>query len=222
MKDKYLILLIIGVILVIAGRWLVSGKIYEGLIDTSTVAMVTLSDSTSYYADQGLTNIPNWNNISGAFTQVSGSYGQLVAVSSLNQANYGTEFGAFNWKTVPGTIKQVSFDYPMVCAITPSGLLVYIDNITSNPTTALWITPSGSQASKAFNCISISMGRAYAAGTDNKVWYCPDFHTPVWVDVSTGVLSGIPIVSISFDGGEVVVVDSSNRPYYANKNIYNI
>ena len=219
MKEKYLLMFIIGVLLVTVGLWL-SRDIKEGLADTSSVVLVSLTPNNTYYADQGLTNLPNWSPASGTFKQVSGSMGQLIGVNASNQAYYGTQFNIpgspYNWLTIPGSVTQVSYDYPLVVGLTPAQTVVFIDNIPSNPQTATWAAVGGTQATKTFRYIETSLGRAYGAGTDNQLWYCDNIRVPVWVNVSTGVLAGATIISISFDGDQVGVITSNNIYFFAD------
>lgn len=219
MKEKYLLMFIIGVLLVTVGLWL-SRDIKEGLADTSSVVLVSLTANNTYYADQGLTNLPNWSPASGTFKQVSGSMGQLVGVSPSNQAYYGTQFSIpgspYNWLTIPGNVTQVSYDYPLLVGLNEQQTVVLIENIPSNPQTAKWAAVGGTQATKAFRYIEMSLGRAYAAGTDNQLWYCDNIRAPAWVNVSTGVLAGATIISISFDGDQVGVITSNNVYFFAD------
>jgi hypothetical protein len=221
----YLHMLVFGVLLVIVGLWLLgeTDDIYEGLADTSKLVMASLISNNIYYADIGLGNSPNWTSIGGSYKQMSASVGRIIAVNTSNQAYYGTKYdlsGAlFNWVQIPGSVSQVSFNYPMVAGRTPQNTIVYIENVTANPTTAMWKAVGGTQASKTFNYITISQGAAIGAGTDNQLWYCPDIRTPAWINISTALLAGIAVKNISFDGGDVAVIDTSNRVYFANKNI---
>ena len=219
MKEKYLLMFIIGVLLVTVGLWL-SRDIKEGLADTSTLVLVSLTADNTYYADQGLTNLPNWRPASGSFKQVSGSMGQLIGVNASNQAYYGTQFSIpgspYNWLAIPGSVTQVTYDYPLVVGLTPAQTVVFIENIPSNPQTATWTAVRGTQATKTFRYIETSLGRAYGAGTDNQLWYCDNIRQPVWVNVSTGVLSGATIISISFDGDEVGVITNNNIYFFAD------
>jgi len=215
-----LLMLLVGFILVIGGLWIVwKDPTIEGLVDTSMMVMVSLGANNTYYADIGLTNSPNWLAVGGTYKQISGSMGRVIAVDSGNRAYYGTKYGitgsAFTYVVIPGNVTQVSFSYPMAVALTTSQTVVYIDNIPANPQTAVWTPVGGAQAAWRFNYIATSKGMAIAAGTDNKVWYCDDIHTPIWVNISTGVLSGIPVKNIAFDNDEVAVIDTSNNVYFA-------
>lgn len=219
-------MLVFGVLLVIVGLWLLGKKddIYEGLADTSKVVMASLISNNIYYADIGLANSPNWTSIGGSYKQMSASMGRIIAVNTSNQAYYGTKYdlsGAlFNWVLIPGLVSQVSFNYPMVAGRTPQNTIVYIENITANPTTAIWKAVGGAQASKTFNYIAISMGAAVGAGTDNQLWYCPDIRTPAWLNISRmTILSGISVKNISFDGEEVAVIDTSDKVYFARDTV---
>jgi hypothetical protein len=217
----YLLMYVIGFILVIGGIWLLwRGETVEGMADTSTVVMTALGGNNTYFADVGLTNQPNWSMTGGTYKQISGSMGRLIGVNSQDRAYYGTKFdiagSAFNWLAIPGNVMQVSFDYPMVVGLNLSKTVVYIDNVPSNPQTAVWLGVGGTQASKTFNYIAMNNGMAVGAGVDNKVWYCSDIRLPVWVDISTGLLSGIVVKNIAFDGNDLAVVDTNNNVYVAN------
>ena len=212
---------VIGFILVIGGIWLLwRDNTVEGMADTSTVVMAALSSNNTYFADVGLTNLPNWSAAGGAYKQISGSMGRLIGVDSNNRAYYGTKFdisgSAFNWLAIPGEVKQVSFDYPMVVGLRTTNMVVYIDNIPSNPQTATWKSVGGSSASKTFNYIAMNNAMAVGAGTDNRIWYCSDIRAPTWLDISTGLLAGIVVKNIAFDGDDVAVVDTNNIVYFAN------
>ena len=224
MKNKYLLIFIIGVVLVIAGLWLSFSKkpIYEGLIDTSIVVMIGLGSSDTYYADQGLTSAPNWKAVSGTFTQISGSAGRLIGVTSANAVSYGTQYSLpgspYNWVSVGGTMRQVNFDYPFVVGVDTTGIVQYIDNITSNPTAVKWTTQAGILATKTFKYVATSLGRGYGIGTDNIVWYVPNIRSGEWKNVS-GILTGMTLTQLVFEGDQVAVIDSTGTIYYANTNI---
>jgi hypothetical protein len=224
MKNKYLLMFIIGVILVIAGLWLSFSKkpVYEGLIDTSIVVMIGLGATDTYYADQGLTSAPNWKAVSGTFTQISGSAGRLIGVTSANAVSYGTQYSVpgspYNWVSVGGTMRQVNFDYPFVVGVDTAGIVKYINNITSNPTTAAWTTQTGILATKTFKCVATSLGRGFGIGTDNIVWYVPNIRSGEWKNVS-GILTGMTLTQIVFEGDQVAVIDSTGTIYYADTNI---
>jgi hypothetical protein len=220
-------MLLVGFVLVIGGLWIVwRDQSIEGLADTSTVVMTSLGPNNTYYADIGLTNSPNWLAVGGTYKQISGSMGRVLAVDSGNRAYYGTKYGitgsAFMYALIPGNVTQVSFSYPMAVALTTSQTVVYIDNIPGNPQTAVWTAVQGGQAGWRFNYIATSRGMAIGAGADNQMWYCPDIHSPIWVNISTGLLAGIPVKSIAFDNDEVAVVDANNSVYFANKKISTI
>jgi len=217
----YLHMLVFGVLLVIVGLWLLgeTEDIYEGLADTSKVVMASLISNNIYYADIGLGNSPNWRSIGSSYKQMSASMGRIVAVKATNKADYGTKYDLsgvlFNWVEIPGFVSQVSFNYPMVAGLSEQNTIIYIENITANPATAVWKAVGGAQASKRFNYIAISLGAAIGAGTDNQLWYCPDIRTPAWENISTGVLGGVPVKNISFDVDEAAVIDTSDRVYFA-------
>jgi hypothetical protein len=195
------------------------------MADTSSMVLAAITPTGTFYANQGLGNSPNWASTSGVFKQLSGSMGRIIAVGANNQAQYGTKYdiagSAFTWTLIPGSVTQVSFNYPMVIGLTTAQKVVYIDNVTYKTSSAVWTPVGGTDSAKAktFNYVALSQGSAYGAGTDNKLWYCPDVRTPVWVDVSTGVLANIPVRTISFDVNQVVVVDSSNRVYFADTSL---
>jgi hypothetical protein len=220
MKYQYL-MLIIGVVLIIAGLWLSYRKpLVEGLADTSLIVMVGSTGSNLHYADQGLTNSPNWKAVGGGLTQMSGSYGRLIGVNGTS-VYYGTQYdipgSPFKWVSVPGAMTQVSFEYPLVVGVDTAGLIKYIDNIAASPTTATWKQNSGELASKTFKWVSTSLGRAYAIGTDNKIWYVNNARTGSWIDV-TGSLIGKTFTQVAFDANQVIVLDSANKVYYADSN----
>ena len=220
----YLLMVVVGFILVIGGLWIVwRDRTIEGLADTSTVVMVSLGPNNTYYADIGLTNRPNWLAVGGTYKQISGSMGRVLALDSVNRAYYGTKYGitgsAFMYTLIPGNVTQLSFSYPMAVGLTTSQTVVYIDNVPANPQSAIWTAVQGTQAGWRFNYIATSVGMAIAAGTDNQIWYCSDIHVPMWVNISTGVLAGIPVKSIAFDNEEVAVVDANNNVYFADKKI---
>lgn len=219
----HLLMFLVGFILVIGGLWMLrEERTVEGLADTSTVVMAAIAGNTTYYADIGLTNLPNWTNTgAGSFKQLSGSMGRLMGVHATeNKAYYGTMFGltgtAFKWEVIPSNIQQISFDYPMVVGRTLSNTIVYINNIASNPSVAAWTPVQGADAGKTFNYIAMNNGAAIGAGTDNKIWYCRDVRSPVWRDVSTGLLTGISIRNMAFDGDDATVIDTNNTVYFAN------
>lgn len=176
----------------------------------------------TFYADIALTNTPNWTNTgAGSFKQLSGSMGRLMGVHTTeNRAYYGTKFDlsgtAFKWEAIPNSVQQISFDYPMVVGRTLSNTIVYINNISSNPTGAVWTPVQGTSAAKTFNYIAMNNGTAIGAGTDNKIWYCPDVRSPVWSDISTGLLTGRVIKNMAFDGDDVTVIDTNDTVYFAN------
>jgi hypothetical protein len=220
----YLLMYVIGFILVIGGIWLLlKGETVEGMADTSTVVMAAIGGNNTYFADIGLTNQPNWSITGGEYKQISGSMGRLIGVNNANIAYYGTKFdivgSAFKWLAIPGAttrVTQVSFDYPMVVGLTESKTIVYIKNVPSNPQTAVWEKVAGSDENKTFNYITMNNGAAVGAGTDNKIWYCRDVRSPVWRDISTGLLTGRSIRNMAFDGNDVAVVDTNNTVYFAN------
>jgi hypothetical protein len=212
---------VVGIVLVIGGLWMVwSGPTVEGLADTSRIVMISLGSANTYYADTGLTNSPNWLPVGGTYKQIAGSMGRVIAVDLANSAYYGTKYGiagsAYNYLKIPGSVTQVSFDYPMVVGLIASKTVVYIDNVPANPQTATWAAARGAEAAKTFNYIATSDGTAIAAGTDNQLWYCKDVHIPTWINIGTGLLAGIAIKSIAYEGDEVAVVDVNGVVYFAS------
>ena len=214
-------MLIIGVVLIIAGLWLsFYGKpMLEGMADTSLIVMIGTTGSNMYFADQGLTNSPNWAQVGGSITQMSGSRGRVVGVRS-NSLWYGTQYNIpgsqFNWVAFNGTMTQVSFDYPFLLALDTGGVINYVDDVTSSSTLA-WKQNTGLLASKPFKWVSASIGRAYAIGTDNLIWYVNNVRTGSWLEV-TGSLTGKTFTQIVFDANQVYVIDDGNKVYYADSN----
>ena len=182
--------------------------------------MVGSTGSNLYYADQGLANSPNWKTVGGSLTQLSGSLGRLVGVNGTSVL-YGTQYdipgSAFKWVSVPGAMSQVSFEYPLVVGVDTGGLIKYINNISTSPTTASWTQNSGELASKTFKWVSVSVGRAYAIGTDNRIWYVNNVRTGSWLEV-TGSLTGKTFTQVAFDANQVLVLDNANVVYYADSN----
>lgn len=118
-------------------------------------------------------------------------------------------------------MRQVNFDYPFVVGVDTAGIVKYIDNITSNPTTATWTTQTtqtGILATKAFKYVATSLGRGFGIGTDNIVWYVPNIRSGEWKNVS-GILTGMTLTQLVFEGDQVAVIDSTGTIYYANTNI---
>ena len=230
MKNKYFVIFIIGVVLVIAGLWFSFAKkpLYEGLVDTSALVLVGISSSDTYYADKDLISSPNWKNVSGSFKQISASKGRLVGVTTSNTVKYGTQYSIpgspFNWVDVPGTMKQVYFDFPFVVGLDMNGVVKYINDITSiSSTSPSWITPRGTNSSRPFRYIATSLGRAYGVTDDSPlIWYTPDIRSGRdWIQVSNSLFSvlisgQIPITQITFDGDTVALVNSRQEIYYAD------
>jgi hypothetical protein len=196
---------------------------FDPVTGTAGRRMTTRVTTTGiFYADIGLTNSPNWTNTgAGSLIQLSGSMGRLMGVHGTeNRAYYGTKFDlsgtAFKWEAIPGEVRQISFDYPMVVGRNLSNTIIYITNLSSNPTGAVWTPVQGTSAAKTFNYIAMNNGTAIGAGTDNKIWYCPDVRTPVWSDVGTVLLTGRIIKNMAFDGDDVTVIDTNNTVYFAN------
>ena len=212
MKNIYVYILIIGVILCIAGLWL-SQRVEGFQLGTSSLVLGGIgTDGTVYLADAGLNNSPNWANASGNMSQISGSLGQFVGVTSGN-VFYGSQTpgSPFAWKQITGTgATQVSFDYPKVAAVMGSSIGYLADVTVTNPTFTM-MTPSVS-----IKWIDISIGAAYAVGTNN-VYYCPNITASSWSwsDV-TGSLAGNTFTQVSYDSNSVVVLTSNNNLWYAS------
>jgi len=212
MKNIYVYILIIGVILCIAGLWL-SQRVEGFQLGTSSLVLGGIgTDGTVYLADAGLNNSPNWANASGNMSQISGSLGQFVGVTSGN-VFYGSQTpgSPFAWKQITGTgATQVSFDYPKVAAVMGSSIGYLADVTVTNPTFTM-MTPSVS-----IKWIDISIGAAYAVGTNN-VYYCPNITASSWSwsDV-TGSLAGNTFAQVSYDSNSVVVLTSNNNLWYAS------
>ena len=216
---KYLFVLLIGVILTIVGLWLSYKPVKEGMANTDQVMLGGIGPgSIVHTATTGLTGRPNWANVSGGLTQISGSLGQMVGVIN-NVVYYGSQYSiagaAYNWVVVPGSMIQVDFDYPMVAGVNTSGKIQYIDDVTTSPTTSVFKNIPSTQS---FKWVSISIGRAYAIGTDNLIYYTPDVRTSAWVNV-TGSIAGKTFLNLSYDGDDVVVLDNANKIYYANSGL---
>lgn len=212
MKNIYVYIFIIGVILFIAGLWL--SQRVEGFQSTAGLLLAGIgTDGTVYLADSGLTNIPNWSNISGKMIQISGSMGQIVGVNSSNEVWYTKQASAGMasiWKQIPGTATQVAFDFPKLIAIMGSSV-GYIPDVTiANP---VFTTKNVTGALKS---IDLSLGSAYAVGTDNKIYKCADTTASnwSWTDI-TGSIAGKPFMQLSCDAGTVGVVTESNELYYS-------
>jgi hypothetical protein len=213
MKNIYVYIFIIGVILSIAGLWL-SQRI-EGFQSTAGLLLAGIgTGGTVYVADSGLTNSPNWSNISGSFTQISGSMGQIVGVNSskevwyTNQASPGIES---TWKKIPGSATQVAFDFPKVLAVMGDSVGYISDVSVQNPAFTMKNGPVG------FKWIDISLGGSYAIGKNNKIYSCSDITASnwTWTDITTGLIVGKTFAQLSCDGGNVAVVTESNELYYA-------
>ena len=213
MKNIYVYTFIIGVILFIAGLWL--SQRVEGFQGTFGVLLAGIgTGGIVYVADSGLTNSPNWSNISGSFTQISGSMGQIVGVNSskevwyTRQASPGIES---TWKKIPGTATQVAFDFPKVLAVMGDSVGYISDVSVANPAFTMKNGPVG------FKWIDISLGGSYAIGKNNKIYSCADITASnwSWTDITTGVIVGKTFMQLSCDGGNVAVVTESNELYYA-------
>ena len=215
MKNIYVYILIIGVILFIAGLWL-SQRVEGFQSGTSQLLLGAIgTDGTVYIADAGLTSSPNWSSTSGTMKQISGSFGQFIGVNSSNAVFYGTQKPSmpFVWAQIGSTTTsdtQVSFDYPKVAAVMGNSV-GYIPDITVSTPLFTMLTPP-----VAFKWIDISVGSAYAIGTDNKIYYCPNITASQWAwsDV-TKSLSGSTFSQVSYDTNSVVVLTTDNRLWSA-------
>jgi hypothetical protein len=215
MKNIYVYILIIGVILFIAGLWL-SHSVEGFQSGTSRLLLSGIDkDGNIYTADSGLTNSPNWSKINGTMTQVSGSLGQFVGVNSSNAVFYGTQKPSmpFVWTKINDSIAtnvHVSFDYPKVAAVI--GMYVgYIDNVTVATPVFKMLTPP-----IPFKWIDISIGSAYAIGVDNKIYYCPNITGSNWSWSNvTGSLMGKTFEQVSYDSNSVVVLTNDNKLWSA-------
>jgi len=213
MKNIYVYILIIGVILFIAGLWL--SQRVEGFQGTAGLVLAGIgTDGTVYLADSGLTNVPNWSNISGKMTQISGSLGQIVGVNSSQQVWYTKQASAgmaSTWKQIPGTATHVAFDFPKLVAIMGSSVGYIQDVAVANPVFTTKNVPV------ALKSIDISLGSAYAIGTNNKVYSCADITASswAWTDITAGVIVGKSFTQLSCDAVTVAVVTESNDLYYA-------
>lgn len=213
MKNIYVYTFIIGVILFIAGLWL--SQRVEGFQGTFGVLLAGIgTGGIVYVADSGLTNSPNWSNISGSFTQISGSMGQIVGVNSSKEVWYTTQASPgieSTWKKIPGTATQVAFDFPKVLAVMGDSVGYISDVSVANPAFTMKNGPVG------FKWIDISLGGSYAIGKNNKIYSCADITASnwSWTDITTGVIVGKTFMQLSCDGGNVAVVTESNELYYA-------
>jgi hypothetical protein len=173
-------------------------------------------DGSVFLANDGLTNIPNWTAVTEGFKQISGSSGQLVGIDSGNIAHYGNLLsGAFNnykWTVLDGTVTQVSFDFPMMAGINESNKLMYITDVTKSTLFAR------GYEGNTYTYISIKGSAAYAIGTDNSLYYTPNFIESTWVNV-TGTIAGKTFLQVAFDGSDVAVLDSTNTVFYADTNM---
>ena len=217
---NYLFVFLIGVILITVGLWLSYNPVKEGMANTDRVILAGIGPGSSVYvATSGLTGSPNWTSVSGTLRQVSGSLGQMVGITSANAVLYGTQYSIpgspYSWVTTPVSLTQLDFDYPSVFGIDSAGLVKYIDDITTNPTGA---TLRNTTSTRTFKWINMSIGRAYAIGTDNRIYYAADARKPDWMDV-TGTIAGKTFTQVSYDGDDVVVLDSTNKLYYADSKL---
>jgi hypothetical protein len=216
---KYLFVLLIGVILITVGLCLSYKPVKEGMANTDQVMLGGIGPGGLVHtATTGLTGRPNWAAVTGGLTQVSGSLGQMVGVIN-NSVYYGTQYAVagspYAWVQVPGNMIQVDFDYPMVAGVNTSGKIQYIDDVTTSPTTSVFKNIVSTQS---FKWVSISIGRGYAIGTDNLIYYTSDVRSGAWVNVS-GSIAGKTFLNLSYDGDDVVVLDNANKIYYANSGL---
>jgi hypothetical protein len=148
-------------------------------------------------------------------TQVSGSLGQFVGVNSLNKIFYGRDKPSmpFTWTQIGSSTDSnthVSFDYPKVAAVIGNSV-GYISDVTVSTPLFTMLTPP-----VPFKWIDISVGSAYAIGTDNKIYYCPNITASQWSwsDV-TRSMSGTPMSQVSYDTNSVVVLTTGNKLWSA-------
>ena len=217
---KYLFVLLIGVILFTVGLWLSYKPVKEGMVSTDQVMLAGVGPSGLIHtATTGLASRPNWTSVTGNLIQISGSLGQMVGINSTNVVLYGTQYSTpgspYTWVATPVSLTQLDFDYPSVFGIDSAGLVKYIDDITTNPT---GVTLRNTTSTKTFKWINMSIGRAYAIGTDNNIYYAADARNPDWINVS-GSIGGKTFTQLSYDGDDVVVLDSTNKLYYANSGL---
>lgn len=232
MKKIHLYVCLVGVILVIVGLWLFYRypSLKEGLVNTDLVNLAGIGpNGTIFLATSSLTTTPNWRDITGgiALRQLSGSMGQIVGVNASGVVYYGTPNreladGPFTWKTIPAfntPIQQVTFEYPKVLAVTDTGDILYTTDITVNPGVGASYKKFGGIKVK---WISLSVGKAYAIGTDNNIYFSKNIFTnatePVWVNVS-GTIANKVFTQISYDNDDVAVLDNNNILYYAYENL---
>jgi len=219
LKYRYTLIFLIGFILLIIGIWLSFNKqpVLEGLANTSLVVLAGADETGNVYlANTGLATKPEWTSISGTLKQFTGSLGQIVGVKNDNTVLYGRFGNPYNWVTIPGNMTQVDFDYPMVTGISSTnGTVKYIDDITGNPETSLFINTT---STKEFKWINVSIGRGYGIGKDDNIWYASDIRKPEWKNV-TNTLQGKTFVQVSYDGDDVAVLDSTSTVHYANSGL---
>ena len=209
-----LYIFLFGVILCIVGLWILYPSC-EGMANMESILLSGLTpNGTLFIANDGLTNIPNWKAVTEGFEQVSGSSGQLVGVDNANVAHYGTLLtgASYTWSILDGSVTQVSMDFPMIAGINESKKLIYIKDVTKS---TLFIP---AYEGNTYTYISIKGGAAYAIGTENVLYYTPNFIESVWVNVS-GTLAGRTFLQVVFDGSDVAVLDSTNTVFYADTNV---
>lgn len=128
MKNKYILLFVIGVILLIVGLWFsFKGPVVrEGLVDMSLVVLGGLgsvSDTKAvYYANTGLTNTPNWQPSTGStYMQISGSNGYMVARTNTNSVELLSQYIMAGKANIVGSISGTTLT---VSSVTSGTVLV--------------------------------------------------------------------------------------------------
>ena len=231
MKNKYMFLFLIGVILLIVGLYFSFKEpgVREGLVDTSLIVLGGLGSvsgtNSVYYADTGLTNSPNWQASSGStYKQISGSNGFMVAVDTGNNVWLGSLFDTsglnsnftYTWKQIANGLQYVSFDFPMLVGINTSGAIVYIDHILSSPNIMTPTAVTGTLAQKTFKQICSRLGNAYAVGTDNKIWYAANVRNPIWIECNQPSTIVNP-AQVAYDGSVAAANDTAGNVYYTKQ-----
>lgn len=160
-------------------------------------------------------NAPEFTQLSGAFTNISCSNGQLYGISNKGNIFYSSNLNG-EWKQIQGstltTLSQVSFDgYNMiVIGINGFGELYYANkNIT---TTANWTkiaAPSG--------LVNVSYSNNQIVGVDGKgaVWYLPQINDSNLASINLSNWTTYPISykikQVNFDGYNGTVVGVNNN-----------
>jgi hypothetical protein len=218
LKYRYTLIFLIGFILVIIGIWLSFNKqpVLEGLADTSLLVLAGVDQTGNIYiANTGLAIKPEWTLITGRLKQFTGSLGQIVGVTDNNSVQYGIDANPYTWQTIPGTMRQVDFDYPMVTGVSMDGTIRYIDNIVTNPAMSEFRSTT---SDRTFKWINVSLGRGYGISTENEILYSSNVRTPIWIDVTNNI-RGKTFIQVSYDGNDVAVIDSNFIVYYANSQL---